>query len=92
MPTTKTKNGAPSIDTAFEQVKELNERFLGAARKAGNVYIDAYETSVDRALELEVELAGLTQQEWLKTVIEAQTEIAREVVTSYATAARTALK
>jgi len=92
MATTQTKNGAPPMDAAFEQVKELNEQFLTAARKAGNLYLDSYEKALDRAIELEVKLAGLTQQEWLKSVIETQADFAREVTSSYTTGARTLLK
>ncbi|HEY2436317.1 MAG TPA: hypothetical protein VGH93_03990 [Solirubrobacteraceae bacterium] len=92
MTTTQTKNGAPPIDAAFEQVKDLNEQFLRTARKAGNLYLDSYEKAVDRAVDLELSLAGLTQQEWLKNVIEAQADIAREVAGSYTAAARSLLK
>jgi hypothetical protein len=90
--TTQTHNGAPSIDAAFEQVKELNDQFLTAARKAGDLYLDSYETAVDRAIDLEIKLAGLTQQEWLKNVIEAQAEIARELTGSYTATVRSLLK
>jgi hypothetical protein len=92
MATTQTKNGPPPMDAAFEQVKELNEQFLTAARKAGNLYLDSYEKALDRAIELEVKLAGLTQQEWLKSVIETQADLAREVTSSYTTGARALLK
>jgi hypothetical protein len=92
MPTTQTKNGAPSVETAFEQFQELNEQLLASTRKAGNLYLDSYERTVDRAIDLELKLAGLTNQEWLKSVIEAQADIAREITTSYATAARSLLK
>lgn len=67
MPSTQTKIGAPTVDAAFEQVKGLNEQFLGAAGQAGTRYLDAYEKAVDRAIELELKVAGYTQQEWLKT-------------------------
>lgn len=92
MATTQTKNGAPPIDAAFEQVKDLNEQFLAVARKAGNLYVDSYEKAVDRSIELERKVAGLTQQEWLKNLIEAQAEFARELADSYTTAARSLLK
>jgi hypothetical protein len=92
MATTQSKNGAPTIDAAFEQFKELNEQFLAAARKAGNLYVDSYEKAIDRAIDFERQVAGLTQQEWLKTLIEAQTDFARELADSYTTAARTLLK
>lgn len=92
MATTQTKNGAPTIDAAFEQVKDLNEQVLTAARKAGNLYVDSYEKAVDRTIELELKVAGLTQQEWLKNPIETQAEFARELTDSYTTAARSLLK
>jgi hypothetical protein len=91
MATTQTKNGA-SFDAAFEQFKDLNEQFLSATRKAGNLYLDSYEKAVDRAIELELKFAGLTQQEWLKSLIEAQVDITREVANSYTTTARSLLK
>ena len=92
MATTQTKNGAPSFDAAFAQAKDFNEQFLSAARKAGNLYVDSYEKAVDRAIDFERKVAGLSQQEWLKTLIDAQTDFAREVADSYATAARTLLR
>jgi hypothetical protein len=95
MATTQTKNGktgAPAIEAAFEQVKELNEQMLAAARKAGNLYVDSYEKAVDRTLELELKVAGLSQQEWLKNLIETRAEITRELATSYTSAARSLLK
>jgi hypothetical protein len=92
MPSTQSKNGAPSVEAAFDQFKELNEQLLASTRKAGNLYLDSYERAVDRAIDLERTLAGLTQQEWLKNVIEAQADITREITTSYATAARSLLK
>ncbi len=92
MPSTQTKHDTPPVDAAFEQVKELNEQLLTSARKAGNLYLDAYETAIDRAVDFELKLAGLTHQEWLKAVIEAQADLARELTTSYTAAARSMLK
>jgi hypothetical protein len=92
MPATQTKNGAPPINAAFEQVQDFNDQFFATARKAGNMYLDAYEQIVDRAVDLERKVADLTQQEWLKSLIEAQADFTREVSESYTTAARTLLK
>lgn len=90
--TTHSKTGIPSFDTAFEQVRESSDQFLTAARKAGNLYLDTYEKTVDRTTELQLKLAGLTQQEWLKGVIEAQVDVTRELAGSYTTTARSLLK
>jgi hypothetical protein len=82
----------PKIETTFDQVKELNEQFLTAARRAGHLYLDSYEKAVDRTVALELKLAGMTQQEWLRSIIEAQADVTRELASSYATAARGLLK
>ena len=90
--TTQTKTGIPSFDTAFDQAREGGEQVLAAARKAGNLYLDTYEKAVDRTTELQLRLAGLTQQEWLKGLIEAQVEVERELAGTYTTTARSLLK
>jgi hypothetical protein len=92
MATTQTKNGTPSLDATFEQAREMNDQVLAAARKAGNLYLDSYEKAVDRTAELELKFAGMTQQEWLRSLVEAQVDVAREVASSYTAAARTLLK
>jgi hypothetical protein len=92
MATTETKTGAPTFDAAFEQVRDSGEQILAAGRKAGNLYLDSYERAVDRTTDLQLKLAGLTQQEWLRSLIEAQVDITRELTSSYTTTARTLLK
>jgi hypothetical protein len=91
MTNAQTTNG-PTIDAAFEQVKDLNEQVVGAARKVGNLYVDTYETAVERTVELELKVAGLSQQEWLKNLIEAQIDFSREIANASATTARSLLK
>jgi hypothetical protein len=56
------------------------------------VYLDSYDKAVDRAIEFELKFAGMTQQEWLKGLIETQAEFARELASSYTTTARSLLK
>jgi hypothetical protein len=90
--TTQTKNGEARIDAAFEPVKDTNEQFLAAARKAGNAYLDSYEKAVDRAIELQRTVAGTTQQEWLKKLIETQADMTREIASAYTSTARSLLK
>jgi len=93
MATTATpKTGIPTFDTAFEQVKDSSEQVWAAARKAGNLYLDSYEKAVDQTAEFQLKLAGLTQQEWLKSLIEAQVDASKELVDSYTATARSFLK
>ncbi len=43
-------------------------------------------------IELELKASGATEQEWLKALIEAQADFARDVMCSYTEAARSFLK
>lgn len=92
--TTHTKSNTSTFDAdaAFEHVKDLNEQVLAASRKAGNAYLESVEKAVDRTLELERKLAGMTQQEWLRSMIDAQADIARELTSTYTSTARSLLK
>jgi hypothetical protein len=92
MATTQTKHTIPSIDGVFERAGEAQEQFAAAARKAGSAYLDSYEKVVDRAIELELKLAGTTQQDWIKSIAETQADFARELTSSYTNTARTLLK
>ena len=92
MATTQTTTHNPSIDGVFERAGEAQEQFAAAARKAGNAYLDSYEKVVDRAIELELKLAGTTQQDWIKSIAETQADFARELASTYTSTARTLLK
>jgi hypothetical protein len=88
MASTQTKQG----EHTFDQFRDFNDQWLTAARKAGTTYLDSYEKAVERATDLELRFAGLSQQEWLKSLIETQVDITRELTSSYTSAARTFLK
>ncbi len=88
---TQTKT-TPTLDGLFERTTDAQEQFVSAARKAGNAYLDTYEKAVDRAIELEVRFADSTRQDWLKSIVAAQTDFAREITQTYASTARTLLK
>jgi len=92
MASTHTRNGAPTFDAAFEQLKEAGQQLAATARKTGDLYLESYEQAVDRAIDLELRFAGLTQQQWLKDVIEAQADIARDLAGTYTAAARSLLR
>ncbi|HET9126006.1 MAG TPA: hypothetical protein VFN65_14085 [Solirubrobacteraceae bacterium] len=88
---TQTKS-APNLDGLFERTTDAQEQFLAAARKAGNAYLDSYEKVVDRAIELEVRFAESSRQDWLKSIVEAQSDFARELTHTYTGTVRTLLK
>jgi hypothetical protein len=92
MASTDTKSGGPSVDAAFDQFKNFNEQFLGAARQAGTLYLDAYERAVEQTIDLQLKVAGMSQQEWLKDLIEKQADLTREATNSYTSTARSLMK
>ena len=65
---------------------------MAISRKTGNAYVDSYEKAVDRAIELELQFAGLTKQEWLKATIQAQADLTREFTNLQTSTARSLLK
>lgn len=85
MASTQARNGGPAVEAAFEQFKDSGEQLVEAARKAGNLYLDSYEKVVDRAVDFELKIAEMTQQEWLRSLIETQAKLARELTSSYTT-------
>ncbi|MGA2010365.1 MAG: hypothetical protein ABSH51_07505 [Solirubrobacteraceae bacterium] len=92
MISTDTMNGTPTVEGAIAQAKDLNEQVLSAGRHAGTLYLDAYEKAVEQTLELQLKVAGMTQQEWLKSLIEKQADFTREAARSYADSVRKLVK
>jgi hypothetical protein len=92
MSSTTRNSAVPPFEGVFEQARDAGEQTFAAIRKAGNLYLDSYEKTVDRAVEAQLKAAGLTQQQWLKSLVEAQGDLTRELTKSYTTAARTILK
>jgi hypothetical protein len=88
---TQTKS-TPTLEGLFERTTDAQEQFVTAARKAGNAYLDTYEKAVDRTIELELRFAESTRQDWVKSIVESQTDFARELTQTYASTARTLLK
>jgi len=88
---TQTKT-TPTLDGLFERTTDAQEQFVSAARKAGNAYLDTYEKAVDRTIELELRFAETSRQDWVKSIVESQTDFARELTQTYASTARTLLK
>jgi hypothetical protein len=92
MATTESRTGTPTIDKAFDQFKELNEQVVALARESGKLYVASCQKAADRTIEFERKLAGTARQDWLRSLIEAQADFARELTDSYTTMARALLK
>ena len=88
MATTQTGQGVSMLDAAFGQFEQARGQVETAVRKAGNLSVHLYERTVDRVLDVELEMARRAEQQWL----EAQAEILRDLTSSYASAARILLQ
>jgi hypothetical protein len=98
MSTTQTKDtkdteaGSRPITAALGQIRDSGEQVLSAARKAGNLYLDTYEKAVDSTIELELKLAAASKQGWVRSAVETQTDLARQLTSTYTSTARGLLK
>ncbi len=91
MSTTQTK-AQPTIEAAYSHVKEWNEQMIEAARKAGTQYVDTYAKTVERAIDVERKFGDATKQEWLKSLIDAHADMAKDLNDAYTSSVRSLLK
>jgi hypothetical protein len=89
MPTATTKNTA---EATTERIRDLNERIVDAAKKAGGAYLDAYEKALASIAEYQEGVAKQTDVEWLSTVVDAQARFTRELTKLYVNTGRELLK
>jgi hypothetical protein len=90
-PQTET-NKETGLEEAAERIRDLNERIIEAARKAGHTYLDAYEKSMRSIAEYEEKVAEATPVEWLGVLLNAQADFVREVSKAATASAREVLK
>jgi diphthamide biosynthesis methyltransferase len=84
--------GATGSNPRIDRIRELNERALEAAQKAGELYVEAYGEALKSMCEQQERLAGTTPIDWTVNMIEAQAEFTREMAKLYAAAAAQASK
>jgi hypothetical protein len=79
-------------EETIQRIRELTERFLEAAKQAGNVSLDAYEKSLQTLVEFEERAAGASQLDWVASIASAHAKFVQDVSSAYVTAAREMLK
>jgi hypothetical protein len=83
---------ARDIDQVIASIRELNDHILETGRRAGLGFLEAYEQNLRTLSDYEEKLADSSQVDWFSTMLRAQANFTRDVVTAYTEAARTALK
>jgi hypothetical protein len=81
-----------ATDDAVQRIRELTERFIDAAKKAGNQGLDAYEQSLRTLVEFEERAAGASQLDWVSSIASAHAKFVQDVTAAYVSAAREMLK
>jgi hypothetical protein len=87
-----TQNTTDAAKQTVERIRELNERIMDSARKAGSSYLDIYERTLGTIAGYQEELANATPVDWLQRMIDAQATFTREIGTLYASTARELMK
>lgn len=89
---TSTSRESSSAQDTVNRIRELNERIIDGARKAGNDYLDAYERALSTVANYQESAAKATPIDWMQSVLEAQANFTRELGSFYASTARETLK
>jgi hypothetical protein len=82
---TKTRR---DLNDHTEQITELNERFVEAGKRAGNLYLDSYDKLVDGVTSIQQKLADQSQNDAVKSVVATQVDVTRHLASAYTSAAR----
>jgi hypothetical protein len=87
---------APSVpqdvDEAVQRVKELSDRLIELTRKNGISWLEAYEKTLNRMVQLQTQAAAATQIEWINTLAATNADFMREMSAVYFQTAREHLK
>jgi hypothetical protein len=70
-------------DEAVKRVKELSDRLIELTKKNGVGWLEAYEKSLTRMLELQQRAAAATQIEWINTLAATNADFMREMSAVY---------
>jgi hypothetical protein len=91
--TTATQASAPQavFESATAGLSEFNERVTTEAKKAGNVTLDVYESTVRALADLTEKVGASSPVEFVSTVTAAQAKATRDLTSAYTKAARSLL-
>jgi len=86
---TKQQNNLyPDLEAAGERVREANERFIEAGRKATSAYLDGVERYVGGLTQYERKLGAQSQVEAVTSLFDAHAKMTDDVTSATVSAAR----
>ncbi len=80
------------VQAAADRLRDLNEKIIENGRKAGNVYLDLYEKTLNTIADLSEKTGSQSQIEWVQTFAKTQADLTREIADAYVQASRQFLK
>ncbi len=89
---TQSRDRQSDVEAAAERIRDLNERIIDSAKKAGGVYLDTYEKSLKSIADFQETVGGATGIEWVSSVANSQASFTRSLAEAYTSAGREALK
>jgi hypothetical protein len=87
-----TPDPTAAVDEAAQRIRDLTERFIEAAKKAGNASLDTYEKSLQSLVDFEERAAGASQLDWVSSIAQAHAKFVQDVSAAYVSAAREMFK
>ncbi|MDA4107106.1 hypothetical protein MHOL44478_07480 [Mycobacterium holsaticum DSM 44478] len=83
---------SPDIEAVAQRVKQTSDRVLELSKENGLVWLEAYEKMLNGVLKLEEQTAKDLGQDWISTLVTAQTEVVREMSEAFLGAVKDRLK
>jgi hypothetical protein len=81
-----------NVEATADRIRELNERIIESSKKAGNVYLDIYEKTLNSIADYQEKVGEQSQVDWVTTIANAQASFTRDLAGAYSSAARSLLK
>lgn len=75
-----------------ERMKEFNSSVVETSKAGSRVVVDNYEKAAKSFFEMQRQMAGASQSEWVKDTANTQIQFAEEVADAWVKAARDLLK
>jgi hypothetical protein len=80
------------LEQGAERVKEFNAGLVESSKSATRVGVDNYEKAAKSVFDLQRQMAGTSQVEWVKSVANTQIQLAEDMTVAWTKAARELLK
>lgn len=80
------------FEDSSARVKEFNANIVGNSKASGRLVVDNYEKAAKSVFELQRQIAGTSQVDWVKSVAHTQIQFAEDMTTAWTKAAREMLK